>query len=147
MKEDRLRELKEDCETMILGGAISDREIKIAIHGVIDAAFALGQSENKECQHKWVVEEIPQLYYRKFRTCSKCGKSEEVTLPEYSENKWVSVEDRLPEEDTYVLVYIPTYYSKFTVALYSYKVYSKFGWFTNTVTHWRNLPEPPKGGE
>ena len=34
--------------------------------------------KSKDIIHKWITEEIPQLNFRKFRTCEKCGCSEEV---------------------------------------------------------------------
>lgn len=61
--------------------------------------------------------------------------------------KWISVEDRLPEEPCAVLVVL--YGSAVCVAWYNYP-----GWFEtgsgircsagNGVTHWMPLPEPPK---
>ena len=64
---------------------------------------------------------------------------------------WISVEERLPEKDTRVLVF-----SECGVEVFEYEGDDKWwaddGWVhTNTygITHWQPLPEPPKmkGGE
>lgn len=57
-------------------------------------------------------------------------------------NEWISVKDRLPEEDTWVLVYAKQ------GSYMNLKVdYIHDGqWFNSLlVTHWCYLPEPPKG--
>ena len=77
-----------------------------------------------------------------------------------AEVKWISVEDRLPEEGETVLA---TVYGKpvsniTLIGAYEFAVYyGSDGWFVEeypewdggTVTHWMPLPEPPKidGGE
>lgn len=65
-------------------------------------------------------------------------------------NKWISVEDRLPEMDEDVLTY-NMHSGGFDVGSYSgglAKGYS-YRWLTNGVesfvTHWQPLPKPPKG--
>lgn len=80
--------------------------------------------------------------------------SHSVTVQE-----WISVEERLPENDyekhwidrKHYLVY--THYGRTTVAVYGYKEYPwwidgqdcvidrRFG----KVTHWMEMPQPPKG--
>ncbi len=65
--------------------------------------------------------------------------------------EWISVEDRLPEDDSDVLAYLRIG-EEFRIypACYSNGV-----WFdcvfnapaTDTTTHWMPIPEPPKGGE
>ena len=63
--------------------------------------------------------------------------------------EWISVEDRLPEDDSDVLAYSGIgEESRIYLACYSNGV-----WFdcvfnapaTDTTTHWMPLPEPPKG--
>lgn len=62
-------------------------------------------------------------------------------------NNWISVKDRLPDEDTIPMVLVNTTYG---YELGYYNRYANLGW-TNTlgttcfdVTHWMPLPEPPK---
>ena len=68
-----------------------------------------------------------------------------VTVPE-----WISVEDRLPEDESDVLAY-----SRNGEEGRIYPAnYAKGVWFdcifassaNNTTTHWMPMPEPPKGG-
>ena len=59
--------------------------------------------------------------------------------PESLRPKWISVEDRLPDEtkDEYVLV-VCDYYGKITVET------RKMWHIDSVVTHWMPMPEPPK---
>ena len=63
--------------------------------------------------------------------------------------KWISVEDRMPEEDGYYLCCIKS--SLFPDRVYIDILECDKGSFeeghiyTDTVTHWMSLPEPPKG--
>ena len=63
--------------------------------------------------------------------------------------KWISVDDRLPEEDGYYLCCIKS--SLFPDRIYIDILECDKGSFeeghiyTDTVTHWMPLPEPPKG--
>jgi hypothetical protein len=70
------------------------------------------------------------------------------------ETGWISVDDRLPEPDTWVIVYIeypsPVFeiergiqkMSNIKKMFYDGKsFYLDFG----AVTHWQHLPKPPKG--
>ena len=68
-----------------------------------------------------------------------------VTVPQ-----WISVDDRLPEEDGYYLCCIKS--SLFPDRVYIDILECDKGSFeeghiyTDTVTHWMPLPEPPKEG-
>ena len=63
---------------------------------------------------------------------------------ENGQPKWISVNDRMPEEGAFVLTYKPYAYfpisidrcfnGQFSVTLYA-------------ITHWMPLPEPPKGSD
>ena len=63
--------------------------------------------------------------------------------------KWISVEDKLPEDDSDVLAYLQIDQEG---RIYPAN-YAKGVWFdcifntpaTGTTTHWMPLPEPPKG--
>ena len=63
--------------------------------------------------------------------------------------QWISVDDRLPEEDDYYLCCIKS--SLFPDRVYIDILECDKGSFeeghiyTDTVTHWMLLPEPPKG--
>lgn len=68
------------------------------------------------------------------------------------QSEWISVEERLPEADTDVLVI--TCHGSFKVARCNiYHNGTLVLWMTNdglgekAITHWMPLPEPPKGGE
>lgn len=59
-------------------------------------------------------------------------------------SNWISVEDRLPEKEIYILYY----FDVTGVGLGKFDglntFYSCMGWLTGDVTHWQPLPEPPK---
>lgn len=64
--------------------------------------------------------------------------------------EWISVKDRLPEEDTDVLIFS----RKFKICTIGRCMKSSWGrwWTTNhagcaNITHWMPLPEPPKDGD
>ena len=80
--------------------------------------------------------------------------------------EWISVNDRLPEEDGYYLVFVQGYYAKCVRTLNFakdgrkvdefdfdedaknvwYRYDSEYGYVTvEDVTHWMPLPQPPKG--
>ncbi len=54
--------------------------------------------------------------------------------------EWISVEDRLPDEEGYYWCYIPDQkYVNQTVLMYM----SNYGFNNGNATHWMPLPEPP----
>jgi hypothetical protein len=55
---------------------------------------------------------------------------------------WISVDERLPEIFTTVIVY-DTHTQSVRFTLYSGKTE---GWSNGRITHWMPLPEAPKGG-
>ena len=63
--------------------------------------------------------------------------------------KWISVDNRLPEEDGYYLCCIKS--SLFPDRVYidilecTKSSFEEGHIYTDTVTHWTPLPEPPKG--
>ena len=63
--------------------------------------------------------------------------------------EWISVDDRLPEDDSDVLAYLRIVEgSRICQANYANGMW--FDWIFNTpvtesITHWMPLPEPPKG--
>ena len=71
---------------------------------------------------------------------------DEITKAHYTvrrkiESGWVSVEDRLPEHTNKVLVVINTGY------LDTARYYESEWHYLNDVTHWMEIPEPPKQEE
>lgn len=67
--------------------------------------------------------------------------------PAPAKDGWISVEERLPEIDTYYLAYIkPILGDAFLSINYFAKQKNPAisGWTTNKVTHWHELPLPPK---
>ena len=61
------------------------------------------------------------------------------------QSEWISVEDRLPEKNVRVLVYIKSSrsYTRFDTDRLDDRGFVR--WF-NDVTHWMPLPEAPKKG-
>lgn len=76
---------------------------------------------------------------------AKCDFYPAKALPKLGE--WISVKDRLPEDNTDVLVYHGS-----LISIYSYMGHNEweddYGYFSRTdddgITHWMPLPEPPK---
>ena len=62
---------------------------------------------------------------------------------------WVSVEDRLPEDDSDVIAYLRTgeegriFPANYAKGVWFDCIFNKR--VTETTTHWMPLPEPPKG--
>lgn len=72
------------------------------------------------------------------------------TVPAYGQ--WVSVKDRLPEEQKEVLIYLPEYDSVEMASLFTIPSINLREWVQNEdaymldeVSYWMPLPEPPKG--
>lgn len=61
-------------------------------------------------------------------------------------DRWISVEERLPEEKRAVLVWQPQYLNSYVVTLSEgeWFVFGGYGTRVFGVTHWRPIPEPPK---
>ena len=73
------------------------------------------------------------------------------TAPTYGQ--WVSVKDRLPEEQKEVLIYLPEYDSVEMAALFTIPSMNLREWEQNEgaymldeVSYWMPLPEPPEAG-
>lgn len=60
-----------------------------------------------------------------------------------AKSEWISVEERLPDQDGKYLAYTR---KGFTVLSYYYALEGGFGFEHWDVTHWMPLPEAPKGG-
>lgn len=64
------------------------------------------------------------------------------TLPTLTQpNNWISVEDRLPDENTRVLVFIPYTDTKIDTDRI---LNGKWVRWIDKITHWQPLPEPPE---
>ena len=62
--------------------------------------------------------------------------------------EWISVKDRLPEENTEVLIYCKTNSGKevfFVDKICYFRGLPIWQVWSEKVTHWMPLPEPPKG--
>lgn len=74
--------------------------------------------------------------------------SANMTIANYEtekENRWISVKERLPEEEGEYLVF---YKYKENEDRVDIALFSRFGWHkAYEITHWQPLPEPPKGDD
>lgn len=59
---------------------------------------------------------------------------------------WISIDDRLPEEDGLYLAYYPDQTYKQQIVWFSSNI-NKFNCYHEYVTHWMPLPELPIRGE
>ena len=66
--------------------------------------------------------------------------------PTINPYEWISVEDRFPDEDVRVLVYLNSDRS-YTKIDTDRRLEGKWVRWGSDVTHWMYLPEPPKKGE
>lgn len=79
------------------------------------------------------------------------GLSEHLYNAGYRKQEWISVEDRLPQENEKVLainsdgeIFIATYLlHKITPSARGYTTWASGQW-NGTPTHWQPLPQPPK---
>lgn len=76
-------------------------------------------------------------------SCDYCKIAEFLYNAGYRKQEWISVEERLPEKNVRVLVYIKSSrsYTRFDTDRLDDRGFVR--WF-NDVTHWMPLPEPPK---
>ena len=60
-------------------------------------------------------------------------------------NGWISVKDRLPEDDKEVLAY-DSEHKEIVIALYDseYEEWDYGDWYEGAITHWQPLPELPE---
>ena len=59
--------------------------------------------------------------------------------------KWISVDERLPENQFLALAYVHNFYELVHWNAYDEIWEHEFGWFNKgEVSHWMPLPEPPK---
>ena len=70
-------------------------------------------------------------------------EAESLYTAGYRKQKWISVEERLPENSNHYLVCAHTHYGTNFVTLALYTI--SCGWNGVRVTHWMPLPMPPKG--
>lgn len=110
----------------------------------------------------WTAEDIEDMHNE---LCCRCGNLEASYMGacdgcRWEEHKvvdfdqfnhgWIPVTERLPEEDGRYLCYVKSF--AFTDSFYwAILQYDKYGFregniYTDGVTHWMPLPEPPKEG-
>ena len=124
------------CSSFLMGVQTMSREKQIE-EMAQDIENALPDYEHNARDCRDAAEELYNAGYRKQSEPFSCGHEKG--------DKWISVEDRLPEESGWYLVNIIT---PFDLEFISLSHYSKgYGWKnSDTVTHWMPLPEAPKGG-
>lgn len=67
-------------------------------------------------------------------------------VPAVSAPQWISVKDRLPDDNDRVIAFRP-----YEAEVSAYRYCVKWGWSLKTsmsyngITHWMPLPKPPKG--
>lgn len=81
------------------------------------------------------------------------GKTLKQWMVEIAKHQWISVKDRLPEEETEYLCWFGNFpmgafarvcrWNKIRGAFWCYSDNAKWAF----VTHWMPLPEPPKDGD
>lgn len=93
--------------------------------------------------------------------CRQCNDCDFCTVRQEAErlyntgyrkqNEWISVDERLPNESGYFLVYIPRESAGFRVNAYYYcenETWENGNGRASSeyygITHWMHLPEPPK---
>lgn len=59
-------------------------------------------------------------------------------------DKWISVKDKLPPSQGYYLVAF-RWCKQFTIDYVYFRGKSKWARLGNNITHWHELPLPPKG--
>lgn len=73
----------------------------------------------------------------------------EIYMDGAKQNRWIQCSERMPEDDENVLVYILTSHMNFISLAHIHKGVFRSAWnhdkITNVeITHWMQLPEPPK---
>lgn len=91
-----------------------------------------------------LVEESTELYPSEINAIVDVLLAHGVT---FAEDKWIPVSERLPENDTTVLVYRPSMTKQVRISYYFNGFHEgQFDIHGNEViTHWMPLPEVPKG--
>ena len=116
------------------------RELMKKAQRKIDWWQAAGRSLNRSYDSRWHNE------------CSEAGiqynfYKDALEALETAQPKWISVEDRLPEEGDEVLVYFDGVIAKSEIIMFDmitkYPMWSYTG-AGGDPTHWMPLPEPPK---
>lgn len=94
-----------------------------------------------------------------YKTCTNCGMLNVPSADVQPVNQWISVEDRLPNENTLVLCYARSTTGEGNSYFLGALAHGEF-WFLKVndighvscpvlhweVTRWQPLPEPPKEG-
>ena len=154
----------DDRTCAIIAEAISDmpsldKPVKYGVwlneHYLI--GFDLWEARCSQCHY---LVESPEVISENYNLCPHCGanmRGEERAADVQSVNRWVSVDDRLPNIDERVLVYIPRpdNHSNIEIAYisegnddYPYWVLRDKSQFYSTrfhyISHWMPLPKLPK---
>ena len=108
----------------------------------------------REMKRTLLMNAVSEEYFQKYN-CIKCGIEiweKESVNNEHTEtdDDWISVKDRLPDECEEVLIYCPEFLEKIRKALYTEGDFyiEKEDLIVEPApsgcTHWMPLPKPPK---
>lgn len=78
------------------------------------------------------------------RSCNARNIADHLISNGVTVQEWISVKDRLPEENTTVIV--ATDNGIVFQCLYSYDGWDLWDDNDVNITHWQPMPQPPKGG-
>ena len=115
---------------------------------------------NKDCDHNNYLSYYEDEYYGKCLSCDHCGEVAFVFVKEEKQKKieaslgwksvqerqWISVDERLPEEDGYYIIAWQSTWGN--GELYSIQdFFKKEDGFGDNVKYWQPLPQPPQESE
>jgi hypothetical protein len=119
------------------------------VEQIKDMCAIMSNASYADCEGTPLVPESSGIC--EYVDCHSCKQARLLTNAGYRKQEWISVEERLPEEDGEYLTWngLIYYLITFNASLRLWNVGESGDISTaiRDVTHWMPLPEPPKGGE